>query len=40
MTEVQDNNVNNFLINKLVVLEGCSGWLLKNLKPGERNGVV
>lgn len=35
MLEIQCNNVNNFLINKLVVLEGCSGWLLKNLKPGE-----
>ena len=35
MPTVQDNNNKNFLLNKLVVLEGCSGWLLKNLKPGE-----
>lgn len=34
MPKDQDNN-NNFLLNKLVVLEGCSGWILKNLKPGE-----
>jgi hypothetical protein len=33
MPSVLDNN--NFLLNKLVVLQGCSGWLLKNLKPGE-----
>lgn len=33
MPIVQDNN--NFLLNKLVILKGCSGWLLKNLKPGE-----
>ena len=35
MPTVQDNNNKNFLLNKLVVLEGCSGWLLKNLKPGD-----
>lgn len=34
MSFVQDNN-NNFLLNKLVVLEESSEWLLKNLKPGE-----
>ena len=26
---------NNFLLNKLVILQECSDWLLKNLKPGE-----
>lgn len=31
----QINNNKNFLLNKLVVLEGCSDWLLKNLKQGE-----
>lgn len=35
MPAIQDNNSNNFLLNKLVVLKGSSGWLLKNLKPGE-----
>ena len=35
MSTVQDINFKNFLLNKLVVLEGCSGWLLKNLKQGE-----
>lgn len=35
MPTVQDINNKNFLLNKLVVLKGCSGWLLKNLKPGE-----
>lgn len=35
MSTVQTNNSNNFLLNKLVVLEGCSELILKNLKPGE-----